>query len=88
MRKRRRDSSPSSSFLLVLVLVVIVSETDLSIFQIFQSVIGDGDPMCIASQIIQDFFGTTERRFGIDYPSAVAEQCQISSEAVGIGPPL
>ena len=75
-------------FLLVLVLVVLVCEADLSIFQLFQPVIGDGDPMCIASQIVQNFFGTTERRFGIDYPSPVAEWRQILSEAVGIGPPL
>ena len=75
-------------FLLVLVLIVLVSETDLSIFQLLQSVIGDRDPMCVASQIIQNFFGTTERRFGMDYPSTVTERRQISSEAVGIGPPL
>ena len=64
-------------FLLVLVLIVLVSETDLSIFHLFQPVIGDGDPMCVASQIIQNSFGTTERRFGIDYPSPVAERRQI-----------
>ncbi len=74
--------------LLALVLIVLVSETDLSIFQLYEPVIGDGDPMCVASQIIQNFFGTTERRFGINYPSPVAERRQILSEAIGIGPPL
>jgi hypothetical protein len=51
-------------FLLLRVLIVLVAESDLSVFYIEQPVVGDGHPMGVAAQVIQNPLGTTKRRFG------------------------
>src|ERR1035437_2739174 len=33
-----------------------------------QAVVGDGDPMGVASQIVEDMLGSAERRLGVDDP--------------------
>ncbi len=54
--------------MLLAVLIVLVGEGDLSIFRLFQLVVGNGDPMRVAAQLIQYLFGTAKWRFGIDDP--------------------
>lgn len=53
--------------------VVLPSKGDLSAVQRQQAVIGDGDAMGIASQILEYVFWAAKRRLGIDYP-VLAEQ--------------
>src|ERR1700736_726219 len=72
-------------FLPLFVLIVLVSESDLSVFQFFQPVIGNCDPMRVAAQVVQNSFGTAERRLRIDDPVTVGERRQKASEASGIG---
>jgi hypothetical protein len=38
----------------LLVFIVLVGEADLPVLELFQSVVGDGDTMGIAAQIIED----------------------------------
>lgn len=33
-----------------------------------QSMVGDGDPMCITTEVVQNMVGTTEGRFGVNDP--------------------
>ena len=68
----------------LLVFIVLVGEADLPILECFQSVIGDGDAMGIAAQIIEDPIRTAEWRLGVDYPFTVMEWRQIPGEAFGI----
>ena len=48
--------------MLLAVLIVLVGEGDLSIFRLFQLVVGNGDPMRVAAQLIQYLFGTAKWR--------------------------
>ena len=54
--------------LFVVMRIVLPAERHVCVREIDESVIGDRDPMCIASQIMQDMFGTAEWRLGVDYP--------------------
>src|SRR5713101_7246857 len=72
-------------FVSLLVFVVLVGKADLSILQLFQPVVGDGDTMRVAAEIIQHAIGTAEWRFRVDYPFTVMERRQIAGEALGIG---
>jgi len=71
-------------FLPVLVLIVLISESDVSLFQFFQPVIGDGNPVRVAAQVIQNPFRTAEGRLGINDPLAVAERRQMPGEVLGV----
>jgi len=68
-------------FLLVLVFIVLVAEADLPVLQLSQPVIGDGDTMRVAGQIVQHAIGSAEGRLGVDHPFPAAERSQISGEA-------
>jgi hypothetical protein len=61
----------------VLVFIVLVGKSDLSVFQFQQPIVGDRDPMRVATQVIQHFLGTAEWGFGINDPLAFAERRQI-----------
>jgi len=50
-------------FLPLLVLIVLVGESHLSVFQLDQPIVGNGDPMSIASQVIQNPFRTADGGF-------------------------
>ena len=60
--------------LLLPVAIIFPLEGDLTTFQRQQTAIGDGHAMRVAAQIIQNSFGTTERRFGVDHPFHFAER--------------
>ena len=68
----------------LLVFIVLVGEADLSVFEFFQPVVGDGDTMGIAAQIIEDPIRAAEWRLGVDHPFTVMERRQIPGEAFGI----
>jgi len=60
---------------LVVAAVGIVSpaEGDATVFEGHEAVVGDGDAMSVASQIVEHLFGTAEGRLGVDDPVLVAE---------------
>jgi hypothetical protein len=49
-------------------LVVLVAESDLAMLQSHETMVGDGDTVRIACQILQDVLGLPERFFGVDDP--------------------
>src|SRR5215472_749477 len=54
--------------LLAVTSVVLPAESDVGVGDVDKPMVGDRDPMRVASQIMQDMFGTAERRLGIDHP--------------------
>jgi hypothetical protein len=48
-------------------------------------VVGDGDAVGIAAEILQDVLGSTEGWFGIDDPVFAEERTQPGSEELGMG---
>ena len=53
--------------------IVFPAEGDLAIGEVDDPVVGDGHAMRVAGQIVEDVFGSSERRLGIDDP-VVGEQ--------------
>ena len=54
--------------------VVLPAERHLTVVKRNQTVIGDGDAMGVARQIVQYMLGAPKRRLGIDNP-VLAEKC-------------
>jgi|SRR5579859_3054494 len=50
-----------------------------------QAVVGDGNAMSVAGQIVKDVFGSTEGWFGIDDPLLLIESAQEKSEVFFVG---
>lgn len=50
-----------------------------------QAVVGDGDAVGIAAEILQDVLGSAEGWFGVDDPIFAEERTQPSSEELGMG---
>jgi hypothetical protein len=44
------------------------SEAHLAVLEAEESSVRDGNPVCVAGQILQHMFGPSERRLGIDHP--------------------
>ena len=60
-------------FELVAVAAIPVSECDRSIFDFEDAVVGNGDAMCIAAEVVEDFLRPAERSLGVDDPVLAAE---------------
>jgi hypothetical protein len=50
-----------------------------------QSMVGDGDAVSIAAEILQDVLGSAEGWFGVDDPIFAEERTQPGSEELGMG---
>ena len=64
--------------------VVSPSESDLALIETEQPIVGDGDTVSVTSQVIQDSFGTTERRLSIDGPLQIPTAFEEPFETVGV----
>jgi hypothetical protein len=53
--------------------IVLPTERDAMVFEGHQALVGDGDAMGVAGQVVENMVGTTEGRLGIDDPVLVAE---------------
>jgi hypothetical protein len=59
--------------LLAAVGIVSPAERDAIVFEGHEAMVGDGDAMGVAGQVVENMVGTAERRLGIDDPVLVAE---------------
>ena len=64
---------------------VAPAEGDLAVRQCNQAMVGDGDAVGIAAEILQDVLGSAERWFGVDDPVFAEERTQPGSEELGMG---
>ena len=65
---------------LVLVGIVFPAESDLAVGKVHDPVVGDGDAMRVAGQVMQDVFGPAEWSFGVDHPVLTEQGPQKSME--------
>jgi hypothetical protein len=65
-------SGNSHDLFLAAVSVVSPTEGDAIIFKSHEAMVGDGDAMCVAGQIVEDVFGTAEGWLGVDHPVLLA----------------
>jgi len=62
--------------LLATVRVVFPAKRDLAICEINQPVIGDGHPMCVAREIVEDVLWPAEWWLGINHPVLLEQRTQ------------
>ena len=73
------SSVERQELLLVPVGRVSPAEGHLAILHLDQAAVGDGHPVRIASQILEDMLGTAKGRFGIDHP---VQSLELSEELI------
>ena len=76
------------NLLLAALCVVFPAKRDSIILESNQSMVGDGDPMCIASQIVQNMFRTSEGWLDVDHPVFAEEESQERAESAGLSKAL
>ena len=64
---------------------VAPAKGNLSVHQCEQAMVGDGDAVGIAAEILQDVIGSAEGWFGVDDPIFAEERTQPGSEELGMG---
>src|SRR5215471_17293135 len=74
-------ASYSHQPLLALVGIVFPSEGDLTVGEVYDPVVGDGDAMCIARQVMEDMFRPSEGSLGVDHPVLTEQRAQKSMES-------
>lgn len=52
----------------VVFFAVFPLECDCAVLKCYQAVVGNGDPVCIAAEVVKDLSGSSEGRFCIDNP--------------------
>lgn len=71
-------------FLLIVVAVVAPLELDLPVFDLQDPVIGNGDPMGVAADVVHHLLGAGERRLGVDDPFRMAHGIEMPAENLRI----
>jgi len=74
----------SHDFLPAVMAIVPPVECDLAVVDREQAVVGNGDAMGVAAQVVENLFGTAEGRFGINDPLGLAKRSQVVGECMGI----
>jgi len=70
-RKRRRNSGHDP--VLAAMGIVWPAEGDAIILEGHEAMVGDGDAMGVAGQVVENLFGTAERWLGVDDPVLLAK---------------
>jgi len=68
--------------------VVFPAKRDSIILESHQSMVGDGDAVRIAGEIVQNMFRTSEGWLGVDHPVFAEEESQERVESAGLSKTL
>ena len=74
--------------LLAAMRIVLPAKRDSIILESDESMVGDGDAMCIARQIVQNMFRTAEGWLGVDDPVLAEKLSQERVESAWLGKAL
>ena len=64
--------------------VVAPAEADLTVLDGEEAVVGDGDAVGVAAEVVEDLVGAGEGALGVDDPLGLAEGLEVAGEGVGI----
>ena len=64
--------------------VVLPAEGDSTVMEGDETMVGDGNAVSVASQIVEDMFCAAEGRLGIDNPRLTEELIDETVEAIGL----
>ena len=67
-----------------LVTVVLPAETDLTLRKVDQTIVGDGHPMRVTSEILEDVLGATQWWLGVNDPVGFPYRSQIPGKSAGV----
>jgi hypothetical protein len=65
----------------ITVSVILPAKPDLPFIDGEQTIIGDGDPVCVAPKVFQDLLWPGERPLGVDNPFGVSKWRQVAEES-------
>ena len=68
----------------VVLSIVAPSEGDVAVGDVGDAVVGDGDSVGIAAEVVEGLLGSTEGRLGVDDPLGVSGSLEVSLEALGL----
>jgi hypothetical protein len=74
-------------FLLIVVRRVPPAKGDLAVGQRDQSMVGDGDTVSVAAEIVEHILGASEGRLGVDHPVFAEQRSQPGGEEFGLRKP-
>jgi len=60
--------------------IILVAECDLALRDVQDPMIGDGHPVGITANVVQDLLGAGERPLGVDHPFGLAAGRQVIQE--------
>jgi hypothetical protein len=63
--------------LLGIVALILVAECDLALRDVQEPMIGNGQPVGITADVVQDLFGAGKRPLGVDHPFGLAAGRQV-----------
>jgi len=64
----------------IVVAIVLPREADLAVLDVAQAVVGNGDAVRIASDVVEDLLGPGKGRLGIDDPLGSPQRSQVAPE--------
>ena len=64
--------------------VVAPAEADLTVLHGEEAVVGDGDAVGVAAEVVEDLVGAGEGALGVDDPLGLAEGLEVACEGVGV----
>ena len=67
-----------------MIAVVAPAEADLSVVDGEEAVVGDGDEVGVAAEVVEDLVGAGEGGLGVDDPLGLAEGLEVAGEGVGV----
>src|SRR3954452_851949 len=67
--------------------VILPAETDLSVGESEEPIVGDGNPVRVAAEIVEHLLRTAERALGIDDPFDLVQGPQMGGEGWRFGEP-
>ena len=81
------DGREGEGFFEAAVAVILPAEADAVVFDFQQAMVGNSDPVGVATEILDDLGGAAERPLGVDHPAAVASGAQPTAKGLRIGEP-
>ena len=68
----------------VVVGVVLVAESDLTVVEGDEPLVGDSDPMGVSGEVLEHLLGTTERGLGVNHPVFVSKGLEPTFPCLGM----
>jgi hypothetical protein len=73
-------STQCHRFLFGVATIILPLEANLAVLDIEDAIVGDGDTVCVAADVLQDLLWSGERALGIDHPFSPTHRGEVTLE--------